>query len=181
MGKAGGRASEDPALPPDLNYCGSHHPCVNGGTCINAEPDQYRCACPDGYSGKNCERGTLVARGWHWAGGWPAWRWGGTRASGLSEWEALPDPHPGASGKAGSRGCHMPNPSPTSGPRAAEHACVSNPCANGGSCHEAPSGFECRCPSGWSGPTCALGECLRARWGLRTGLWEPGGGGVVDA
>uniref|UniRef100_A0A8C5YZX7 EGF-like domain-containing protein n=1 Tax=Marmota marmota marmota TaxID=9994 RepID=A0A8C5YZX7_MARMA len=43
----------------DLNYCGNHHPCVNGGTCINAEPDQYHCACPDGYSGKNCERGTL--------------------------------------------------------------------------------------------------------------------------
>ncbi|XP_012868184.1 PREDICTED: protein jagged-2 [Dipodomys ordii] len=78
----------------DLNYCGSHHPCVNGGTCINAEPDQYHCACPDGYSGKNCER--------------------------------------------------------------AEHACASNPCANGGSCHEVPSGFECHCPSGWSGPTCAL-------------------------
>uniref|UniRef100_A0A8C4LCP9 Delta-like protein n=1 Tax=Equus asinus TaxID=9793 RepID=A0A8C4LCP9_EQUAS len=78
----------------DLNYCGSHHPCTNGGTCINAEPDQYRCACPDGYSGKNCER--------------------------------------------------------------AEHACTSNPCANGGSCHEVPSGFECHCPSGWSGPTCAL-------------------------
>lgn len=49
------------ALPlcPDLNYCGSHHPCVNGGTCINAEPDQYLCACPDGYLGKNCERGRL--------------------------------------------------------------------------------------------------------------------------
>uniref|UniRef100_H0VCB6 Delta-like protein n=1 Tax=Cavia porcellus TaxID=10141 RepID=H0VCB6_CAVPO len=78
----------------DLNYCGSHRPCVNGGTCINVEPDQYRCACPDGYSGKNCER--------------------------------------------------------------AEHACASNPCANGGSCHEVPSGFECHCPSGWSGPTCAL-------------------------
>ncbi|KAB1276879.1 Protein jagged-2, partial [Camelus dromedarius] len=78
----------------DLNYCGSHHPCTNGGTCINAEPDQYHCVCPDGYSGKNCER--------------------------------------------------------------AEHACTSNPCANGGSCHEVPSGFECHCPSGWSGPTCAL-------------------------
>ncbi|VFV32426.1 low quality protein: protein [Lynx pardinus] len=78
----------------DLNYCGSHHPCTNGGTCINAEPDQYHCACPDGYSGKNCER--------------------------------------------------------------AEHACASDPCANGGSCHEVPSGFECHCPSGWSGPTCAL-------------------------
>ncbi|XP_051834073.1 protein jagged-2 isoform X1 [Antechinus flavipes] len=78
----------------DLNYCGSHHPCTNGGTCMNTEPDQYQCACPDGYSGKNCE---IV-----------------------------------------------------------EHACVSNPCANGGSCHEVFSSFECHCPSGWSGPTCAI-------------------------
>ncbi|XP_039598298.1 protein jagged-2b isoform X2 [Polypterus senegalus] len=83
----------------DLNYCGTHHPCVNGGTCMNTEPDEYQCACPDSYSGKNCE--------------------------------------------------------------IAEHACVSNPCANGGICHEIPSGFECRCPPGWSGPTCAIdiNEC----------------------
>uniref|UniRef100_A0AAY4B7T8 Delta-like protein n=1 Tax=Denticeps clupeoides TaxID=299321 RepID=A0AAY4B7T8_9TELE len=37
----------------------------------------------------------------------------------------------------------------------AEHACVSNPCANGGTCHEVPSGFECHCPHGWAGRTCA--------------------------
>ncbi|XP_032382115.1 protein jagged-2 isoform X1 [Etheostoma spectabile] len=77
----------------DLNYCGTNRPCKNGGTCMNTEPDEYNCACPDGYSGKNCE--------------------------------------------------------------IAEHACVSNPCASGGTCHEVPSGFECHCPAGWSGPTCA--------------------------
>ncbi|XP_028905575.1 protein jagged-2 [Ornithorhynchus anatinus] len=83
----------------DLNYCGNHHPCTNGGTCMNTEPNEYHCACPDGYSGKNCE--------------------------------------------------------------IAEHACVSNPCANGGVCHEVPAGFECHCPPGWSGPTCAvdIDEC----------------------
>ncbi|KAM4625520.1 protein jagged-2-like isoform 2-T2 [Polymixia lowei] len=78
----------------DLNYCGTNRPCKNGGTCMNTEPDEYNCACLDGYSGKNCE--------------------------------------------------------------IAEHACVSDPCANGGTCHEVPSGFECHCPAGWSGPTCAL-------------------------
>ncbi|XP_031717383.1 protein jagged-2-like [Anarrhichthys ocellatus] len=83
----------------DLNYCGRHQPCVNGGTCTNTEPDEYHCACPQGYSGKTCQ--------------------------------------------------------------IADHACVSNPCVNGGACHEVPTGFECRCPPGWEGLTCAdnLDEC----------------------
>lgn len=41
---------------------------------------------------------------------------------------------------------------------AAKHACMSNPCANGGTCHELASGFECQCPPGWNGPTCAKGQ-----------------------
>lgn len=42
---------------PDLNYCGTHQPCMNGGTCINTGPDKYQCSCAEGYSGANCERG----------------------------------------------------------------------------------------------------------------------------
>lgn len=31
-------------------------PCLNGGTCINQEPRlRYRCLCPDGFWGENCE------------------------------------------------------------------------------------------------------------------------------
>lgn len=45
------------SLSSDLNYCGTNRPCSNGGTCMNTEPDQYHCACPDGYSGKNCQIG----------------------------------------------------------------------------------------------------------------------------
>lgn len=31
-------------------------PCLNGGTCENLEPKlRYRCHCPDGYWGENCE------------------------------------------------------------------------------------------------------------------------------
>lgn len=101
MGKAGskgqGLSLEHPPLPPDLNYCGSHHPCTNGGTCINAEPDQYHCACPAGYSGRNCERGTSgpawdavpVLRcpaAWPWAPPCPSlgalWTWGGALVEG---------------------------------------------------------------------------------------------------
>lgn len=41
----------------DLNYCGTHQPCLNGGTCINTGPDKYQCTCTEGYSGANCDRG----------------------------------------------------------------------------------------------------------------------------
>ncbi|XP_028323499.1 protein jagged-1b isoform X1 [Gouania willdenowi] len=84
----------------DLNYCGTHQPCMNGGTCINTGPDKYQCTCAEGYSGANCER--------------------------------------------------------------AEHACLSNPCSNGGRCSETSQGFECRCQPGWSGSSCDINvdDCL---------------------
>lgn len=50
----------------------------------------------------------------------------------------------------------------TSSSLPADHACISNPCANGGTCREVPDGFECQCPPGWEGPTCANSESLRA-------------------
>lgn len=45
----------------------------------------------------------------------------------------------------------------------AEHACASDPCANGGTCHEVPEAFECQCPPGWEGPTCADSESTSGR------------------
>lgn len=38
-----------------MNYCGTHEPCLNGGTCSNTAPDQYFCTCPEGFSGSKCE------------------------------------------------------------------------------------------------------------------------------
>ncbi|XP_010871357.2 protein jagged-1b-like isoform X2 [Esox lucius] len=83
----------------DLNTCGTHQPCTNGGTCSNTGPDKYHCACPDGFSGVNCER--------------------------------------------------------------ADHACLSDPCFNGGSCVETSQGFECQCAPGWTGLSCStdVDEC----------------------
>ncbi|CAD6995086.1 unnamed protein product [Ceratitis capitata] len=39
----------------DLNYCGTHEPCMHGGTCENTAPDKYRCTCAEGLSGERCE------------------------------------------------------------------------------------------------------------------------------
>lgn len=39
----------------DRNEC-LDLPCLNGASCINLEPRlRYRCICPDGFWGENCE------------------------------------------------------------------------------------------------------------------------------
>uniref|UniRef100_A0A6P4EJQ7 Cubilin n=1 Tax=Drosophila rhopaloa TaxID=1041015 RepID=A0A6P4EJQ7_DRORH len=39
--------------------------------------------------------------------------------------------------------------------------CVSSPCQNGGTCHDAYNGFQCECTSSWQGDTCTedVNEC----------------------
>ncbi|MGH0169413.1 UNVERIFIED_CONTAM: hypothetical protein FKN15_073502 [Acipenser sinensis] len=41
----------------DLNYCGTHQPCLNRGTCVNTEPNEYQCICEEGFRGWTCEIG----------------------------------------------------------------------------------------------------------------------------
>lgn len=45
----------------------------------------------------------------------------------------------------------------------AEHACLSNPCANGGTCKETSQGYECQCAVGWSGPSCEISKAAHKR------------------
>lgn len=116
----------------DLNYCGRHQPCVNGGTCMNTEPDEYYCACPQGYSGKTCQ---IVE---HACVSDPCAN-GGTCHEVLTGFE-----------------CHCPPG--WSGPTCANNLdeCASNPCAQGGTCIDREDGFECVCPPQWEGKTCQI-------------------------
>ncbi|CAB3372126.1 Hypothetical predicted protein [Cloeon dipterum] len=121
----------------DLNYCGTHEPCLNGGTCKNTAPDNYQCACLEGFSGTNCEivknpcavapcknKGVCQEANGHFnctcAAGWT----GHTCETNIDE-------------------------------------CDSSPCKNGGTCVDLVNNYRCICPFGWKGATCEedVDEC----------------------
>uniref|UniRef100_A0A8C6KJL5 Delta-like protein n=1 Tax=Nothobranchius furzeri TaxID=105023 RepID=A0A8C6KJL5_NOTFU len=120
----------------DLNYCGRHQPCVNGGTCMNTEPDEYHCACPQGFSGKNCE---------------------------IAEHACVSAPCAnGGVCHEGSSGYECQCPPGWEGPTCTNlDECASGPCAQGGTCINLEDGFECVCPPQWEGKTCQIdtNEC----------------------
>ncbi|MGH0123878.1 UNVERIFIED_CONTAM: hypothetical protein FKN15_056081, partial [Acipenser sinensis] len=115
----------------DLNYCGTHHPCINGGTCMNTEPDEYQCVCPDGYSGKNCEIDINDCNG--------QCQHGGTCKDEVNGYHCLC--HPGFVGKH----CEIQI-----------NKCSSSPCMNGGRCQDLMDGFLCQCQQGFSGIFCEV-------------------------
>lgn len=39
----------------DLNYCGTHTPCLYGGTCHHLGGEKFNCSCPEGLTGTRCE------------------------------------------------------------------------------------------------------------------------------
>lgn len=41
----------------------TNHACENGATCKVTGKDSYRCQCPNGYFGDNCEKGTADKNG----------------------------------------------------------------------------------------------------------------------
>ncbi|XP_061126203.1 protein jagged-2b isoform X4 [Syngnathus typhle] len=116
----------------DLNYCGRHQPCINGGTCMNTEPDEYYCACPEGYSGKTCQ---------------------------IAEHACVSSPCVnGGTCHEGPLGFECQCPPGWEGPTCADKLdnCASNPCARGGTCIDRDVGFECVCPPEWEGKTCQI-------------------------
>ncbi|KAG7483917.1 hypothetical protein MATL_G00043460 [Megalops atlanticus] len=117
----------------DLNYCGTHQPCKNGGTCANTEPNEYQCVCQEGFRGRNCDIVEHACQSAPCANGGVCME----NSSGFScvcadGWTG----HTCAS---------------------AVLQCSSSPCAHGATCWELLPGFECLCPHGWTGRTCQLG------------------------
>uniref|UniRef100_A0A674E221 Delta-like protein n=1 Tax=Salmo trutta TaxID=8032 RepID=A0A674E221_SALTR len=136
----------------DLNYCGTNKPCKNGGTCMNTEPDEYNCACPDGYSGKNCEIGERVTilplpkcvcphvftkLSLNCASN-PCAQ-GGTCIDMENGFECLCLPQ--WAGKT----CQID-----------ANECMGKPCLNAYSCKNLIGGYHCACFRGWAGQNCDI-------------------------
>lgn len=141
-------------LQVDVDLC-EPNPCLNGARCYNLEDDYY-CACPEDFGGKNCSvpRETCPGGACRGAGCSPSGRVGTRVEMGLIHPVHLfPTVIDGCGFEAGSR-AHGAAPSGVCGPHG---HCVSLPGGN----------FSCICDSGFTGTYCHESEwCAeRAGWG----------------
>ncbi|XP_067102858.1 protein jagged-1-like [Osmerus mordax] len=116
----------------DLNYCGTHQPCKNGGTCANTEPNEYQCECQEGFRGRNCD---------------------------IVEHACLSSPCVnGATCVEDPTGFSCVCTDNWTGHTCSNPVlqCESSPCGRGATCQETPEGYQCLCPPGWMGRTCQL-------------------------
>uniref|UniRef100_A0A670IN67 Delta-like protein n=1 Tax=Podarcis muralis TaxID=64176 RepID=A0A670IN67_PODMU len=165
----------------DLNYCGSHRPCKNGGTCANNEPNEYECLCPDGFYGRNCEEEVTDCLSQPCSHGGtckdlpdgfkclctPQWT-GKTCQIGEDFFSSLsplpPLPLCSQQVKGGRHLCTCREGFTGAECETELSTCGGAPCLHGGQCQETENKtFLCNCPPGLSGSRC---EVLRGVWGF---------------
>ncbi|XP_043540050.1 protein jagged-1b isoform X2 [Chiloscyllium plagiosum] len=116
----------------DLNYCGTHQPCQNGGTCENAEPNEYQCICSEGFGGQNCDVRTSDCST-------------SCQNGGICQ----------------KYQCNCPGGYTGNYCETRAERCSSSPCLNGAHCVHTVNGFYCQCLPGFSGRHCEViaGQC----------------------
>ncbi|XP_015782941.1 delta-like protein C isoform X1 [Tetranychus urticae] len=122
----------------DLNFCGTHQPCLNGGLCDNIAPNQYKCHCKPGYDGNNCQ---IV----------------------VNPCVTSPCLHGGTCSEVNNSSFICNCPAGWTGNRCQINIneCSSNPCQNDGKCIDLINGYQCVCPPGFTGDRCQddINEC----------------------
>ncbi|KAF7668932.1 hypothetical protein LDENG_00269360 [Lucifuga dentata] len=114
----------------DLNYCGTHQPCKNGGTCTNTEPNEYQCECQEGFRGRNCD---IAVKQCDLS---PCGR-GATCQESPGGYRCLCPP--GWTGRT----CQLDT-----------NECEMSICVHARSCRNLIGGYLCDCLPGWVGPNC---------------------------
>uniref|UniRef100_A0A182P1Q8 EGF-like domain-containing protein n=1 Tax=Anopheles epiroticus TaxID=199890 RepID=A0A182P1Q8_9DIPT len=159
----------------DLNYCGTHEPCMHGGTCENTAPDQYRCTCAEGLSGTRCEivehpcapqpcknGGTCTLTGNEKSSNIASSTVASIVVRGMRGMSSMGKPFGrsaagtvGGSSAGSSNGDskELQSKSGSSSTSAGGH---SGPSSSGGP--QPMKDFVCTCAPGWTGPTCEISE-----------------------
>ncbi|XP_036374730.1 sushi, nidogen and EGF-like domain-containing protein 1 [Megalops cyprinoides] len=141
-------------------------PCLNGGTCFHYI-GKYKCECAGTYSGRHCEIGGPSSSS---SAGVDCGPPAQVKHADVQFTSSVP-------GSMALYTCHLgytPLPRATqsicgsqgawSQPPVCEeiNECLSQPCLNGGTCHDRVAAYLCECEDGFSGPRCQtdVDECL---------------------
>lgn len=110
------------------------NPCLNYGTCFDDPIYVYRCECPEGYTGTQCEIF-------------------------IGKCASAPCQNGGTCFPGRKNGFNCTCPEGVKGQTCEQDSrpCASNPCSFNAQCTNIGSDFTCRCPEGLSGKTCDEG------------------------
>uniref|UniRef100_A0A671S8F3 Slit homolog 1 protein-like n=1 Tax=Sinocyclocheilus anshuiensis TaxID=1608454 RepID=A0A671S8F3_9TELE len=121
----------DPSVSEKCSPCSSN-PCQNHGRCHSDPLHQYKCSCPQGYKGRNCELSVSACEGDPCVNGGSCYSDEARR--GFSCWCPV-----GFSGQF----CEVD-----------VDDCVENRCENGSICVDGVGNYSCVCPQPFSGQKC---------------------------
>nr|XP_044632247.1 neurogenic locus notch homolog protein 4 isoform X6 [Equus asinus] len=141
---------EGPRCQVEVDECLSG-PCPTGASCLDL-PGAFFCLCPSGFTGHLCEVALCA----------PNLCQLKQKCQDQDKVHCLcPDGSPGCAPAEDNCTCHHGHCERSScicdvgwtGPECEAElgGCVSEPCSHGGTCHPQPSGYNCTCPTGYTG------------------------------